>query len=82
MLLVVMMWNVLHQLQFTSLQVYKFSEGCLAVKAVKQSIAYIRGGQPFEQEGQIWGLKVSAGQKSAQIKFGGPKTNIQIGKSL
>jgi hypothetical protein len=41
-----------------------------------------RVGQPFEQESQILGSNVSAGQKSAQIKIGRPKTNVQIGISL
>jgi hypothetical protein len=40
-----------------------------------------RGGQPFEQVGQISSIKDLAGQKSAQNKFGGPKRNMQIEKS-
>jgi hypothetical protein len=42
---------------------------------------YSRGGQPFEQVGQISDIKVLTGQKSAQKRFGGQKRNMQIEKS-
>jgi hypothetical protein len=42
---------------------------------------YTRGGQPFEQVGQILGTKVLAGQKIRFGNFGRPITNCFMGKN-
>jgi hypothetical protein len=52
-----------------------------ATKSTSRSNNYIRAGQPFEQVGQISDIKVLAGQKSAQKRFGGPKRKMPIEKS-